>query len=67
MSKVNSVTSEGQPDFVIKNIHLENKTNIKLKIQEYILVKKLMIMIVEQKLESLIILRVEINQIIIMR
>ena len=30
MSKVNSVTSEGQPDFVINNIPLENKTGIKL-------------------------------------
>ena len=30
MSKVNSVTSEGQPDFVINNIPLENKTSIKL-------------------------------------
>lgn len=30
MSKVNSVTSEGQPNFVINNIPLENKTNIKL-------------------------------------
>lgn len=30
MSKVNSVTSEGQPDFVINNIPLENKTAIKL-------------------------------------
>ena len=30
MSKVNSVTSEGQPDFIINNIPLENKTNIKL-------------------------------------
>jgi len=30
MSKVNSVTGEGQPDFVINNIPLENKTNIKL-------------------------------------
>ncbi|MBU3146151.1 UPF0182 family protein [Clostridium sp. CF012] len=30
MSKVNSVTSEGQPDFVINNIPLENKTTIKL-------------------------------------
>ena len=30
MSKVNSVTSEGQPDFVINNIPLQNKTNIKL-------------------------------------
>ena len=30
MSKVNSVTSEGQPDFVINNIPLENKTDIKL-------------------------------------
>lgn len=29
MSKVNSVTSEGQPDFVINNIPLENKTSIK--------------------------------------
>jgi len=30
MSKVNSVTSEGQPDFVINSIPLENKTSIKL-------------------------------------
>lgn len=30
MCKVNSVTSAGQPDFVINNIPLENKTNIKL-------------------------------------
>ena len=30
MSKVNSVTSEGQPDFIINNIPLENKTEIKL-------------------------------------
>ncbi|MCJ7689695.1 MAG: UPF0182 family protein, partial [Clostridiaceae bacterium] len=30
MSKVNSVTSEGQPDFVINNIPSENKTDIKL-------------------------------------
>ncbi|WP_291636104.1 UPF0182 family protein [Clostridium sp.] len=30
MSKVNSVTSEGQPDFVISNLPLENKTTIKL-------------------------------------
>ncbi|MBW9158636.1 UPF0182 family protein [Clostridium tagluense] len=30
MSKVNSVTSEGQPDFVINNIPLENKTGLKL-------------------------------------
>ncbi|MBU3114660.1 UPF0182 family protein [Clostridium lacusfryxellense] len=30
MSKVSSVTSEGQPDFVISNIPLDNKTNIKL-------------------------------------
>ncbi|MBX4262748.1 UPF0182 family protein [Clostridium estertheticum] len=30
VSKVNSVTSEGQPDFIINNIPLENKTNIKL-------------------------------------
>ena len=30
MSKVNSVTSEGQPNFVINNIPLENKTDIKL-------------------------------------
>jgi uncharacterized membrane protein (UPF0182 family) len=30
MSKVNSVTSEGQPDFIINNIPLENKTSIKL-------------------------------------
>ena len=29
MSKVNSVTSEGQPNFVISNIPLENKTDIK--------------------------------------
>ncbi len=31
MSKVNSVTSEGQPDFVIKDIPAENSTNINLK------------------------------------
>ena len=31
MSKVSSVTSEGQPDFVINNIPLENKTGIKLE------------------------------------
>lgn len=31
MSKVNSVTSEGQPDFVIKDIPPENSTDIKLK------------------------------------
>ncbi|WP_443662529.1 UPF0182 family protein [Clostridium sp.] len=30
VSKVNSVTGEGQPDFIINNIPLENKTNIKL-------------------------------------
>jgi uncharacterized membrane protein (UPF0182 family) len=30
MSKVNSVTSEGQPNFVINNIPMENKTDIKL-------------------------------------
>ncbi|WP_333888109.1 UPF0182 family protein [Clostridium sp.] len=30
MSKVNSVTSEGQPDFVIKDIPPENSTGIKL-------------------------------------
>jgi len=30
MSKVNSVTSEGQPDFIINNIPLENKTDIRL-------------------------------------
>jgi len=30
MSKTSSVTSGGQPDFVINNIPLENKTNIKL-------------------------------------
>lgn len=30
MNKVNSVTSEGQPDFVIKDIPPENSTNIKL-------------------------------------
>jgi uncharacterized membrane protein (UPF0182 family) len=30
MSKVNSVTSEGQPDFVMKDIPTENLTNIKL-------------------------------------
>lgn len=30
MSKVNSVTSEGQPDFVIKDIPPENSTDIKL-------------------------------------
>jgi len=30
MSKVNSVTSEGQPDFVINNIPLQNETNIKV-------------------------------------
>ncbi|MDP4147301.1 MAG: UPF0182 family protein [Bacillota bacterium] len=30
MSKVNSVTSEGQPDFVIKDIPPENSTNIPL-------------------------------------
>ncbi len=30
VSKVNSVTSEGQPDFIIKNIPLENNTDIKL-------------------------------------
>lgn len=30
MSKVNSVTSEGQPDFIINNIPLENKTSVKL-------------------------------------
>lgn len=31
MSKVNTVTSEGQPDFLIKNIPPENSSNIKLK------------------------------------
>lgn len=31
MSKVNSVTSEGQPDFVMSNIPLENKTDISLE------------------------------------
>lgn len=31
MSKVNSVTSEGQPDFVMSNIPLENKTDIELE------------------------------------
>ncbi len=30
MNKVNSVTSEGQPDFVIKDIPPYNNTNIKL-------------------------------------
>ena len=30
MSKVNAVTSEGQPDFVIKDMPLANNTNIKL-------------------------------------
>lgn len=30
MNKVNSVTTEGQPDFVIKDIPPENSTNIKL-------------------------------------
>jgi len=30
MSKVNSVTSEGQPDFVIKDIPLDNSTDIKI-------------------------------------
>jgi uncharacterized membrane protein (UPF0182 family) len=30
MSKVNSVTSEGQPDFIMKNIPTENSTDIKL-------------------------------------
>ncbi|GAA0127079.1 UPF0182 family protein [Clostridium sp. ATCC 25772] len=30
MSKVNSVTSEGQPDFVIGNIPIENETDLKL-------------------------------------
>lgn len=30
MSKVNSVTSEGQPDFVMSNIPLENETDIAL-------------------------------------
>ncbi|MGH4049744.1 MAG: UPF0182 family protein [Clostridium sp.] len=30
MSKTSSVTSEGQPDFMINNIPLDNKTNIKL-------------------------------------
>ena len=30
MSKVNSVTSEGQPDFIINNIPVENKTSLKL-------------------------------------
>ena len=30
MSKVNAVTSEGQPDFVIKDMPLANDTNIKL-------------------------------------
>jgi hypothetical protein len=30
MSKVNSVTSEGQPDFIMKDIPTENSTNIKL-------------------------------------
>ncbi|AYD39056.1 UPF0182 family protein [Clostridium fermenticellae] len=31
MNKVNSVTSEGQPDFVIKDIPSQNSTDIKLK------------------------------------
>lgn len=31
MSKVNSVTSEGQPDFVIKDIPPDNSTNIEIK------------------------------------
>ncbi|WP_027626477.1 UPF0182 family protein [Clostridium lundense] len=31
MSKVNSVTSDGQPDFLIKDIPPENNTNISLK------------------------------------
>ena len=31
MSKVNSVTAEGQPDFVINNIPIENKTDISLE------------------------------------
>jgi uncharacterized protein len=30
MSKANSVTSEGQPDFIINNIPVENKTSLKL-------------------------------------
>lgn len=30
MSKVNSVTSEGQPDFVMNNIPIDNKTDISL-------------------------------------
>ena len=30
MSKVNAVTSEGQPDFVIKDMPLANSTDIKL-------------------------------------
>lgn len=30
MSKVNSVTSEGQPNFVMSNIPIENKTNISI-------------------------------------
>lgn len=30
MSKVNSVTSEGQPNFVISNVPIENKTDIKI-------------------------------------
>ena len=30
MSKANSVTSEGQPDFIISNIPVENKTSLKL-------------------------------------
>ncbi|MEG2291714.1 MAG: UPF0182 family protein, partial [Clostridium sp.] len=31
MSKVNSVTSEGQPNFIMSNIPLENKTDISLE------------------------------------
>ncbi|MDU1414697.1 MAG: UPF0182 family protein [Clostridium sp.] len=31
MSKVNSVTSEGQPDFIISNIPMENETDISLE------------------------------------
>lgn len=31
MSKVNSVTSEGQPDFIISNIPMENETDLSLE------------------------------------
>ncbi len=45
MNKVNSVTSEGQPDFVIKDIPPYNKTNIKLTNPRIYFGEKLMTML----------------------